>query len=464
MRKLQVVLAILMLLLGLTFFNIKNVYASYNTPVQTVTYETFAKMGTTTQYSYTGPSGNRYPVFYSALIASGSQGGGWVYQPDKIRIEVTGVYPNGNPLEGYRFSGRTVLSSPDDSDVEQQILKIVYDTLVYTLPSGLKSVLKNTETEGGATTDYDAEKAWAEWCGFVGLHMEKGLKFGYHLDVDPALEGTYTINIHYLAEIWRHCREGGWYETTLHLYDTITYEYVNTPPPPSTPSGRTSGYVGVSYSYSTSTTDPNGDSLRYQFYWGDGSYTLTGWYTSGATASASHSWSSTGYKYVKVRAQDSTGAWSDWSPSLTVYISSSGGGGCPTLFVWDGTAYAEEGILDIHAESDVTVQRQLQNTLALEDGAYKLELRELDNFTSHIDQVKLYAVDYQGEWHLCPLIYAYHNELGKVKHTLRFDDENRVDLKPTETISLEFAQPIPYGETAYFIFEINGYNAKPHPM
>jgi len=141
---------------------------------------------------------------------------------------------------------------------------------------------------------------------------------------------------------------------------------------------------------------------------------------------------------------------------------SDGGGGsiCPTLFVWNGTSYVEEGILDIHAESDVTVQHQIQNILALENDVYKLQLRELDNFTSHIDQVKLYAVDYKGEWHSCPLTYAYHSELGKVKRTLLFDDSNRVDLKPTETIDLKFAPSIAYSQTAYFIFEINGYNRK----
>jgi len=144
-----------------------------------------------------------------------------------------------------------------------------------------------------------------------------------------------------------------------------------------------------------------------------------------------------------------------------LYVGSSGGGGggCPTLFVWNGTDYVEEGTLDIHAESDVTVQHKIQNTLAY-DGVYKLQLRELDNHTSHIDQVRLYAVDGEGEWHLCALTYAYHNKLGKVKHTLRFDDDNRVDLKPTEVIDLKFTQ---LGcETAYFIFEINGYNIKTH--
>jgi len=154
--------------------------------------------------------------------------------------------------------------------------------------------------------------------------------------------------------------------------------------------------------------------------------------------------------------------------TLTAYFyyggGGGGGGGCPTLFVWNGTSYVEEGVLDIHAESDVTVQHQIQNILVLENGVYKLQLKELDNYTSHIDQVKLYAVDNQGEWHLCPLTYAYHNELGKVTWKLRFDDSNRVDLKPTETIDLKFAPSIAYSETAYFIFEINGYNQKPMPV
>lgn len=44
-----------------------------------------------------------------------------------------------------------------------------------------------------------------------------------------------------------------------------------------------------SYMYTTSTTDPDGDRVCYYFDWGDGSYTLTGYFDSGATASAFHS-------------------------------------------------------------------------------------------------------------------------------------------------------------------------------
>jgi hypothetical protein len=96
--------------------------------------------------------------------------------------------------------------------------------------------------------------------------------------------------------------------------------------------------------------------------------------------------------------------------------------------------------------------------LALENGMYKVQLRELDNFTSHIDQAKLYAIDYEGKWHLCPLTYAYHNERGIVTWKLLFDDSNRVDLKPSETIDLKLASSTLH--TAYYIFEINGHNRK----
>jgi hypothetical protein len=42
--------------------------------------------------------------------------------------------------------------------------------------------------------------------------------------------------------------------------------YFNAPPnTPSKPSGPTSGVVGTSYTYSTSTTDPDGDNVCYQF-------------------------------------------------------------------------------------------------------------------------------------------------------------------------------------------------------
>ncbi len=109
---------------------------------------------------------------------------------------------------------------------------------------------------------------------------------------------------------------GGWLSLTA-----IT-ESANQPPnTPSTPSGPTAGEAGISYSYSTSTTDPDGDQVKYTFDWGDGDSTVTGFYASGATANASHTWASAGTYNVKVKATDSNGSTSSWSSSLPVNIS-----------------------------------------------------------------------------------------------------------------------------------------------
>ena len=89
---------------------------------------------------------------------------------------------------------------------------------------------------------------------------------------------------------------------------------------PSTPSGSSSGYTATSYSYSTSATDPDGDQVKYNFDWGDGTTSETGFVNSGTPASKSHSWSSPGPYYVKAKATDSHGASSGWSNSRSVII------------------------------------------------------------------------------------------------------------------------------------------------
>ena len=102
----------------------------------------------------------------------------------------------------------------------------------------------------------------------------------------------------------------------------IICERNNTPPlPPSTPTGTAAGYHGLSYSYTTTATDPDGDSLYYQFDWGD---TTTGvWlgpYPSGQTITAFHTWSTPNTYLVKVKAKDTYGDESVWSPALSVMM------------------------------------------------------------------------------------------------------------------------------------------------
>ena len=100
----------------------------------------------------------------------------------------------------------------------------------------------------------------------------------------------------------------------------IRCERTNAPPEtPSIPSGDTIGYHGTVYTYSTSSTDPDGDDLYYQFDWGN--TLLSSWFgpfRSGDTIESSYSWSAPGNYQIKVHTKDTYGAQSTWSPILVV--------------------------------------------------------------------------------------------------------------------------------------------------
>jgi hypothetical protein len=101
---------------------------------------------------------------------------------------------------------------------------------------------------------------------------------------------------------------------------------------PSTPNGPTHGTIDIEYSFSSSSTDPNGDQIYYMFNWGDG--TSSAWlgpYSSGTTISATHSWTATGNYSVKVKAKDSNGATSDWSQPLIITIVLNDAPNTPTI-------------------------------------------------------------------------------------------------------------------------------------
>jgi len=96
----------------------------------------------------------------------------------------------------------------------------------------------------------------------------------------------------------------------------------NQPPvTPGAPTGPTSGSAGVSYSFSATTTDPELDDIYFMFDWGDGNQSIwLGPYSSGGTATASHAWASAGSYDVTVKAKDTNGAESGWSPAHAITI------------------------------------------------------------------------------------------------------------------------------------------------
>ncbi|RLF30389.1 MAG: hypothetical protein DRN07_08675, partial [Thermoplasmata archaeon] len=96
----------------------------------------------------------------------------------------------------------------------------------------------------------------------------------------------------------------------------------NSPPARPTLSGPSSGYTGSSLGFSASSTDPDGDRIKYGFDWNNDD-TVDEWtslYNSGVTASKSHSWSSAGSYSIKVIAEDEHGLQSEWSTVKTVTV------------------------------------------------------------------------------------------------------------------------------------------------
>jgi len=127
--------------------------------------------------------------------------------------------------------------------------------------------------------------------------------------------GTYAITL----TVTDAFSQSDSYETTINII-------ANQPPnKPSRPSGQTEGKLGQEYSYTTSTTDPEGNKISYLFDWGDG--TDSGWigpYNSGESVSVSHTWATKGSYSVKVKAKDVHDAESAWSDPLPVKMPLSG--------------------------------------------------------------------------------------------------------------------------------------------
>lgn len=94
-----------------------------------------------------------------------------------------------------------------------------------------------------------------------------------------------------------------------------------TPDVPSKPKGPSVGQINVSYSFSTVATDPDGNDIAYQFYWGGDTSDWSNYVASGESIVMSKSWSSVNTYSIKARAKDKNGKISEWSEPHSILIS-----------------------------------------------------------------------------------------------------------------------------------------------
>jgi hypothetical protein len=130
------------------------------------------------------------------------------------------------------------------------------------------------------------------------------------------------------GSFWKSDNSGSsWSEYTYYDFCFKTYGTSESSSPPNipiVPSGPTTLPITVSGTYSTSTTDPDGNQVQYRFYWGDGTFSSwTNLVNSGQSSSKSTMWNSMGTYVVKAQARDSYGLMSGWSTGLTVTVSDS---------------------------------------------------------------------------------------------------------------------------------------------
>ncbi len=93
------------------------------------------------------------------------------------------------------------------------------------------------------------------------------------------------------------------------------------PNQPSTPTGPSMGNTNMDYRYSTSTIDPDGEQIYYQWNWGDEISPWYGPYASGDFCNITHMWEHEGTFSILVRAKDQSGQMSNWSDPFNVTIS-----------------------------------------------------------------------------------------------------------------------------------------------
>ncbi|MBN1861485.1 MAG: PKD domain-containing protein, partial [Candidatus Thermoplasmatota archaeon] len=87
------------------------------------------------------------------------------------------------------------------------------------------------------------------------------------------------------------------------------------------PDGPSMGSIGNEYTFTATTTDPEGEDVSYKFDWGEGNYTdWIGPVASGTPGSAAYTYTKPGDYTIRVKAKDINGGESGWSNGHDISI------------------------------------------------------------------------------------------------------------------------------------------------
>jgi len=126
-----------------------------------------------------------------------------------------------------------------------------------------------------------------------------------------ALTKMYTDNLWYYLKYETFEWGAFWGNPDLGMGPVITS---NPPSTPTTPNGPSRGAYNRPYTFTSSATEPDGESIFYIFDWDDGNKSdWLGPYSSGETVTATHTWETIGDYEIRVKAKDINEAQSDWS-------------------------------------------------------------------------------------------------------------------------------------------------------
>ena len=156
----------------------------------------------------------------------------------------------------------------------------------------------------------------AECVGMENITVSAGTYNAYNISIDESTSYYYAPAAGFIIKIVPQIP----IEECDIVFELKSTNYIEpgAPNKPAKPSGTTSGKTGEEYTYSSSTTDPDGDQVWYKWDWGD---EISGWdepYHSGDTATVSHIWDEKGSYEIKVKAKDVHGKESLWSDPLPI--------------------------------------------------------------------------------------------------------------------------------------------------